>query len=217
MAFIFCMRKFDIFETIPEGFRLARKEDLSLVTLTFAQAFADYKYPVPSTEAPYSALLRYNYELAKLCSLNAIENGVVLTNEDFSAVIQVVPFEMRAQYDIDSLYKILKENASKEAAENMLQIFDYITEGEKLLNIEESTVFVDMFAVQTPRQGQKLGSMLMRELQRQCKEKNWDILLYTNTDRNNSIYNHFGFDTINKIHKEELNSTTYYLLWRANN
>ena len=208
------MEKFELFETLPEGFRIATKDDLPLVTLTLAQAFTDYKYPIPSIETPYSALLKYNYEIDETCALNAVKNGAVLTNEDFSAVLLATPYNLRADYGVDSLYNILKNNASVEAAENMLQIIDYICDAEEKLNISDDTIFVDMFAVQTPRQGQKLGSKLMRELFRQCEEKHKNIFLYTNTEKNRNIYNHFGFETIKTIHNDKLQSDTYYLLWK---
>lgn len=204
-----------MFEILPKGFRLATIEDLPLVDLTLAQAFADYNYPIPSIHVPYSALLKFYYEVCDKCAKNAIKNGVVLTNEDFSAVILVTPYEKRADYGIESLYINLKENAGIEAANNMKKIVNYICKGEEELHIDNDVAFIDMFAVQTPRQGQKLGSMLMRELFRQCKQKKMDIFLYTNTKKNESIYNHFGFETIKSIHNEELNSDTYYLLWKA--
>lgn len=209
------MNNLGLFEILPEGFRLATKEDFSLVTLTLAQAFADYKYPVPSIEVSHSASLRYHYELCGGCVLNALENGAVLTNEDFSAVLLVTPYNKRANINVDSLYDNVKSNASEEAAKNMVEIFDYIDKGEKDISLKDNTVYVEMFAVQTPRQGQKLGSKLMRELFSQCVKNNKDIFLFTNTERNNSIYNHFGFETIKKIENKELNSTTYYLLWKS--
>ena len=208
------MKKFDLFETLPEGFRLAAEEDLPLVSLTLAQAFADYAYPIPSIKVSYSALLKFYYEIGNTCALNAMKNGVVLTNEDFSAVLLATPYCLRADYGVDSLYNNLKNSVGVEAAENMIQIFGYVCEAEEKLNISDDTIFIDMFAVQPPRQGQKLGSMLMREVFRQCEEKNKDVFLYTNTLKNNSIYNHFGFETIKTINNKELNSDTYYLLWK---
>ena len=169
------MNKLDIFKTLPEEFRIATKEDLPLVTLTLAQAFTDYKYPIPTVEVSYSALLKFNYKISEVCTINAMENGAVLSNEDFSAVILVTEYAKRADYNVDLLYDNLKENAGIVAAENMLSILNYICNEESKLNIDDKTYFIDMFAVQTPRQGQKLGSKLMRELFRQCKEINRDV------------------------------------------
>ena len=206
------MNILDLFENLPEGFRLAEREDIPLVTLTVAQAFTDYEYPVPSVKVKYKALLKYFYELSERCAINAIENGVILTNEDFSAVMFIAPYDKRADYDVDSLYNNLKTNAGEEAAENILQIFDYILEAESKIKLKENTLFIDMFAVQTPKQGQKLGSKLMRELISQCIKKDVGIFLYTNTKKNEAIYNHFGFETVSAVHKDEINSDTYFLL-----
>ena len=202
------MNNFDLFDELPEGFRIAREEDLPLVTLTIAQAFTDYQYPIPTIEISYSAMLKYNYAIATACSKNALENGSILTNDDFSAVMLVTPFEKRADYGIDALYENLKTNAGVEAAENMVKIFEYVAEGEKTLHPDEGTVFIDQFAVQTPRQGQKLGSKLMRKLFEQCEKKNVDVLLYTNTELNKEIYNHFGYETINTLHEDSIHSDT---------
>lgn len=209
------MEQFEIFETLPEGFRLATEEDLPLVNLTLAQAFADYKYPIPSVEISHSALLRYYYEISDTCAKNALKNGVVLTNDDFSAVMLITPFELRADYGPDSLYQNLLVNSGKEAAENMLKIFDYICENESKVVVDDGTLFVDMFAVQTPKQGQKLGSRLMRELFNECEKQNRDVFLYTNTEKNKDIYNHFGFDTVLTVNKDDIKSDTYYLVWKS--
>lgn len=209
------MKKFNLFKTLPEGFRLATLEDIPLVSLTLAQAFTDYKYPIPSVEISYSAAFKYNYEISKTCALNALKNGAILTNEDYSAVLLTTPYNLRADYGVDSLYENLKTNAGILAAENLIKVFDYICKEEELLHMNDDDVFVDMFAVQTPRQGQKLGSKLMRELFRQCEIAHKNVFLYTNTEKNNSIYNHLGFETIKSIHNKELNSDTFYLYWKC--
>lgn len=209
------MNNNDLFDILPEGFRLAAQEDLSLVNLTLAQAFADYKYPIPSLDVSYSALLRLYYELGSNCIKNDLENGYILTNDDFSAVLCLVPYELRTQYDIEALYKILKENDGEKAADNMVKIFDYICLEEEKIKIDKGTIFVDMFAVQPLKQGKKLGSKLMRELFFHCEKKNRNIFLYTNTERNKSIYKHFGYDVVSEVHKEEFNSDTYFLLWKS--
>lgn len=209
------MKEFKLFKNVPDGFRLATKEDLPLVTLTLAQALTDCKYPIPSIEVEDNAFLKFNYEISEKCALNAIENGVVLTNEDFSAVLLITPYELRTDYCVDSLYNNLKNNADIGVADNMLNILNYVCEAEKQINIDKNTVFVDMFAVQTPKQGQKLGSKLMRELFRQCEENDMNVFLYTNTENNKDIYNHFGFKTISAVHRDDINSDTYFLLWKS--
>lgn len=208
------MNDFTLFDKLPDGFRLATEEDLPLVNLTLAQAFADYQYPIPSVNVPYSALLKFYYGLGEACARNSLEHGAVLTNDDFSAVMLIAPWDQRADYGIEKLYEDLKESGGKEAADNLLKIMEYIADGEGNVPVEENTVFVDMFAVQTPKQGQKLGSKLMRELFEQCEKKGRDVLLYTNTERNKSIYNHFGFETVVTLHKDDLNSDTFFLRWQ---
>lgn len=211
------MNNLDLFDELPEGFRLATEEDMPLVNLTLAQAFADYTYPIPTVNVPYSALLKFYYELGSNCSSNALKNGAVLTNEDFSAVMCLAPFEKRTEYNVKKLYQILIDNSTKEAADNMMKIFDYIGEEEAKIDVKDGCVFVDMFAVQTPKQGNKLGSKLMRRLFAECEKANRDLFLYTNTERNKSIYNHFGYVTVSEIHNDSLDSATYYLYWKPTN
>ena len=100
---------------------------------------------------------------------------------------------------------------------SLKEIEEEIKTLKKEIEIDKNTVFVDMFAVQTPKQGQKLGSKLMRELFRQCEENDMNVFLYTNTENNKDIYNHFGFETISTVHKDDINSDTYFLLWKSSN
>ena len=209
------MENSDLFKVLPEGFRLGDEDDVPLVTLTVAQAFADYNYPIPSIETSHSALLKFYYQLTENVVKNTLKYGVVLTNEDFSAIMLVTPVTHMADYGVERLYRDLEKNAGVEAAENMRKIVEYIEEEEKKLTLSDRAIYVEEFAVQTPRQGQKLGSKLMRELFRQCEQENRDVFLFTNTPRNEAIYNHFGFETIRAIHKEDLNSDTFFLLRRA--
>jgi len=55
----------------------------------------------------------------------------------------------------------------------------------------------------------------MRQLLGECDAQGRDVFLFTNTEKNASIYDHFGFDTIKKHTVEELNSTTWFMLHRA--
>ena len=96
---------------------------------------------------------------------------------------------MRTVIDI---LKILEKN-----------IFTYIFKMEDDLNIDDYDLYIEMFAVQTPKQGNKLGSRLMRELFRNCDIEKKNLLLYTNTDRNVSIYKHFGFEVVLEKHVKE--------------
>ena len=210
------MENSNLFSTLPEGFRLGTEEDASLVTLTIAQAFADYNYPIPSVEISHSALLRFFYAYTENVVKNTLKYGTILTNDDFSAIMLLAPLRRMAPYDLEALYGNVEKNAGKKAAENMRKIFEYVEEEFAMLNLDDRTIYVEEFAVQTPRQGQKLGSKLMRELFRQCEDENRDVFLYTNTLKNQAIYNHFGFETIRAVHEENLNSDTYFLLRKAN-
>ena len=204
-----------IFSDLPEGFRLGGEEDVSLITLTIAQAFADSAYPIPSVSIDYSAHFKFMYEISEGIVRNTIRHGAALTNEDFSAVMLIVPLSKSADYGIEKIYANLRDNAGVEAAENMRLIFEAIGKAEATLALSENTLYVEQFAVQPPRQGQKLGSMLMRELFRRCEPDKCDVFLYTNTAHNESIYHHFGFETISKLEEKELGSDTYFLLRKA--
>lgn len=197
---------------LPEGFRVGTEEDFPLISLTLAQAFADYGYPIPTTEISHSAQLRFFYDLFYYMVNNAFEYGTVLTNEDFSAVMVTVPVEKTCVLPMDTLAEHMRQYASPEATENMLSIFHHTEELEKRLSLKEGTVYVECFAVQTPKQGQKLGSALMRQLFAQCGSKGRDIMLYTNTLKNRSIYEHLGFECILDDHEENLNSDTFFML-----
>ena len=200
---------------LPEGFRLGTEEDFPLISLTLAQAFADYHYPIPSGEISHSAHLRFFYDLFYYITTNAFEHGAVLTNEDFSAVMVTVPVEKTCKLPLEKLAEGMRKYATPEAVENMLAIYRHIDKLEENLSFREGTVYVECFAVQTPRQGQKLGSALMRQLFAQCGSKGRDVMLYTNTSRNRSIYEHLGFECVKEDHAEELNSDTYFMLHRV--
>ena len=200
---------------LPEGFRIGTEEDFPLISLTLAQAFADYNYPIPSAPLSYSAHLRFFYDNFYFMVNNAFEHGAVLTNEDFSAVMVTVPLEKTCVMPLDEIASRMTKYAPPEAAENMRAIFRRAEELEAELSFKEGTVYVECFAVQTPRQGQKLGSRLMRQLFAQCDGKGRDVMLFTNTEKNRAIYEHLGFECIREDHAEELNSDTYFMLHRA--
>ena len=200
---------------LPDGFRAGTKEDFSLISLTIAQAFSDCQYPVPTIEISHSARLHFNYDLGFYIVNNAFDHGIVLTNEDFSAVLVTVPLEKACIIPLDALSDRMMKYASSEAAENMCAIFRRIEKLEKQLSFKDGTIYVECFAVQTPRQGQKLGSSLMRQLFAQCGSKGRDVMLFTNTLKNRAIYEHLGFECILADHAEELNSDTYFMLHRA--
>ena len=206
-----------IFDQLPEGFRIATEEDLPLVILTFAQAFADYKYPMPSTEISYSARLKMFYELFTTMVNNGMKHGIVFTNEDFSAVMVTVPYSKAAIVPIESLTDALSKNSTPADGANLHGEFSRVGELEEKIRFKKEPLYVECFAVQTPRQGQKLGSKLMRQLFEQCKKHNEDILLYTNTDRNRSIYEHFGYECILEDYVKDLDFKTFFMFYNITN
>lgn len=69
--------------------------------------------------------------------------------------------------------KLMKEDKTydflpPEAKADVQYIFGYTYEDEKYLEYNEDDIYIEIFAVQTPRQGQKLGSQLMRKLFEEC-------------------------------------------------
>ena len=106
---------------------------------------------------------------------------------------------------------------SPEAKANVQYIFGYTYEDEKYLEYNEDDIYIEIFAVQTPRQGQKLGSQLMRRLFKECDEAKRDILLLTSIEKNVSMYKHFGYEIMHENHKPEINSDAWYLKRKHNN
>lgn len=203
----------DLFQNLPEGFRLVEDEiDHKLASLTVTQAFADYAYPIPTTEISHSAYMKFYYHMAELWISNAEKVGTVLTNDDYSAVMILTPVNKSAAIGEELVRDKLGSCAGPEAVENMLQILKYIFLAEEDLPLRENTVYIEAFAVQTAKQGQKLGSKLMRKLFEVCDAQGRDLLLFTNTERNVSIYKHFGFDVLKHVAEEELNSFTDFML-----
>ncbi len=210
------MNNLNLFETLPEGFRLVEDEiDHKLASLTVTQAFADYQYPVPAVPASHSSFMKIYHDFSEAWIDNAQKVGLVLTNEDFSAVMILTPVDGSAEVDVVELGNKLAGLETRAVGDNLTQIMQYIGEDEKDLHFREGTVYIEALAVQTPRQGQKLGSMLMRRLFKELDEQDRDVFLFTNTERNAAIYTHFGFETIKKHTVEELGSTTWFMLRRA--
>jgi len=156
------------------------------------------------------------YYLSETWLDNANQYGTVLTNDDYSAVMVLSPIEHTCEIDFHKIGRMLTELERKEAGDNFVSILSYIFDAEKDLTIRPGSVYLEAFAVQTPRQGQKLGSKLMRKLFEVCDEEDRDVFLFTNTEKNAAIYEHFGFETVKKCGKEELNSTTWFMLRKAN-
>jgi len=210
------MNNLHLFETLPEGFRLVENEiDHKLASLTVTQAFADYEYPVPAVPASHSSFMKVYHVFSEAWIDNAEEVGLVLTNEDYSAVMVLTPVDKSAEVDVVELGNELAAMETRAVGDNLTRIMQYIGEDEKDLEFREGTVYIEALAVQTPRQGQKLGSMLVRQLFKELDEQDRDVFLFTNTERNAAIYTHFGFETIKKHEVKELNSTTWFMLRKA--
>ncbi len=205
-----------IFDKLPEGFRVATEEDIPLVTLTLSQAFTDYVYPMPSTTIPYNARLRSFYNIFNLMVRNGLKEGVVFTNDDFTAVMVTVPFSKACPLPLDEWPDSLTKDNTKEDGDNLYTEFLKVDELDSKLKDFSDVVYIECFAVQTPKQGQKLGSKLMRQLFEQCKAAGKDIMLYTNTDRNRSIYEHFGFKCILEDKDRDINFDTYFMHYKTN-
>ena len=196
---------------LPSGFRIGTEDDLPLISLTVAQAFADYKYPVPSNEITYSAHMKMNYELGRLMAVNAIEKGAVLTNEDFSAVLIAVDISDMCDIPLGQLCGHIRVYGTEENAVNVEKIFTHIGEMEKALPLGENVIYIEALAVQTAHQGEKRASKLVRFLISEAKKIGKDLFLFTNTERNVSIYKHLGFDVMYDEYCKELNSYTAFM------
>ncbi len=210
------MNNLNLFENLPEGFRLVENEiDHKLASLTVTQAFADYKYPVPAVPASHSSFMRIYNDFSEAWINNAENVGLVLTNDDYSAVMILTPVDRSAEIDIVEFGNKFAALETREVGDNFTEILQYIGEDEKDFKFREGTVYIEAFAVQTPRQGQKLASKLMRQLFKELDQQDRDVFLFTNTERNAAIYTHFGFETIKKHTVEELGSTTWFMLRKA--
>lgn len=206
------MKDSTFFENLPEGFRLVEDEiDYKLVALTLTQAFADYAYPVPSCPTSHSSFMKIYYEFSKGWIDNALKYGHVLTNDDYSAVMVLVPMDKTCPLPRQETLDMIEESVGKEVMGNLLDILDYIGKEEETMEFSQGTMYIEALAVQTPRQGQKLASKLMRKLFEECDRENREVILFTNTERNVSIYEHLGFDTYHFAEEKELNSSTFFM------
>ncbi len=210
------MNNLNMFAKLPDGFRILENQiDRKLTALTLTQAFADCKYPVPSLPMSHSSFMKFYYGISEKWIANAEKNGLVLTNEDYSAVMVLTPIDSTCQLNLDEFCQKLTELENKAVGDNLVGILNYIGKDEEDLKLRKNSVYIEAFAVQTPRQGQKLGSKLMRQLFVECDKQDRDIFLFTNTEKNVSIYSHFGFETLKEHSVEELNSKTWFMLRRA--
>jgi len=126
------MNNLNLFENLPAGFRLVENViDHKLASLTVTQAFADYKYPVPSIPASHSMCMKEYYYFSEAWIYNAEKYGLVLTNEDYSAVMVLTPVEHTCEVDVVKLGKMCAEwENSKEVGDNVTNIMTYIGKDE---------------------------------------------------------------------------------------
>lgn len=206
------MNRLHIFETLPEGFHTVKtKEDREKLARMISRAFGDCFYPIPTYPINHDDYLKLYYELGLQWIDNALEKGVVVTNDDFSGTLILTKMK-----DCLDSGKLIKEDKtydflSPEAKENVSYIFEYTYDDEKYLEYNEDDIYIEIFAVDTEKQGEKIGSWLMKGLFDECDKAKKDVLLLTSIAKNVDMYKHFGFEVIREHHVEEINSDAYYL------
>ena len=207
----------ELFKTLPEGFDYVKDEETyKLALLTFALAFGDNHYPIPSIPLDHQTSVKLWYDTCDQIFRHSYEHGYVLTNEDYSACIALSPMENRCDLNLDLLYDKIIKYADKEAADNYKAIFTKMGEGENALKYNKGDIFIELFAVTTAKQRQKLGSKLMRKLFEEADRLNINLFLATSTERNFDMYSHFGFELIKRDYCKELHALTYYLVRHPN-
>ena len=206
------MNDLHIFEAMPEGFRTVETaEDREKLARTISRAFGDCFYPIPTYPISHEEYLKLYYELGLQWIDNALKKGVVVANDDFSGTLILTKMK-----DCLDSGKLIREDKtydflSPEAKANVSYIFAYTYDDEKYLEYNEDDVYIEIFAVDTERHGEKIGSRLMRGLFDECDKAKKDILLLTSIAKNVEMYGHFGFEVMREHHVEEIGSDAYYL------
>ena len=206
------MNNLHIFESLPKGFRYVESaEDRERLARSISRAFGDCYYPIPTYPISHEDYLKLYYELGLQWIDNAQKYGVVVANEDFSGTLILTKMK-----DCLDSGKLIKEDKtydflSPQAKENVSYIFAYTYDDEKYLEYNEDDIYIEIFAVDTERQGEKIGSHLMKGLFDECDKAKKDILLLTSIATNVEMYKHFGFEVMREHHVEEINSDAYYL------
>lgn len=204
-----------LFEKLPEGFSFIHNdESYQLTLLTLSLAFGDNHYPVPSIPINHEASIKYQHHVCKLFLDHCLKEGLVLTNDDYTACIAISPMEKRAELDIDEIASKCKEYLDEDICENQRQVLLRMGEVESVLDdiYKPNDIFIEMFAVVTQMQRRKLGSKLMKALFEECDKQKRDIYLATSTELNYDIYKHFGFEIVKRDYSRELNAVTYILV-----
>lgn len=204
-----------LFEKIPEGFsKVTDNESYQLTLLTLALAFGDNHYPVPSIPTDHQTSIKTWHDFCKPVFDHSIKNGIVFTNEDYSACMCLTEMGNTAEINIDELYNKSKVYMGEEIAQNQKDILLRMVELESEMKYKPGDVFIELFAVVTQCQRKKLGSKLMRALFEECDKQGRDIFLVTQTERNYDMYKHFGFEAIKRDYVKDLHALTYILVRR---
>lgn len=204
-----------LFEKIPEGFNLVNNEEsYQLTLLTLALAFGDNHYPIPSIPTEHNVSVKTWHNFCKPVFDYSLKNGIVITNEDYTACMCLTEMGHTAEIDTNALYEQSKKFMSDECAQNQKAILDRMAEIEAEFKYKPGDVFVELFAVVTQMQRKKLGSKLMRTLFEECDKQGKDIFLVTSTERNYDMYKHFGFEAIKRDYVKNLHALTYLLVRR---
>lgn len=207
----------ELFKELPDGFDYVKDEEsYQLALLTFALAFGDNHYPIPSIPVNHQVSIKIWHDTCKQIFDHSYKHGFVLTNDDYSACIALSLMNDRCNLDVNYLYEKVAGYSDKEIAQNYRDIFTRMGEGESALKYNDGDIFVELFAVTTAKQRQKLGSKLMRKLFEECDRANKNIFLVTSTERNFDMYSHFGFELIKRDYCKELHALTYYLVRHPN-
>ena len=90
--------------------------------LTLALAFGDNHYPIPSIPTDHNTSVKTWHDFCKPVFDHSIKNGIVLTNDDYSACLCLTEMGNTAEVDVDDLYNKSKEYMSEECAQNQKDI-----------------------------------------------------------------------------------------------
>ena len=200
-----------MFGEIPYGYRMAAERHIKLIALAMAESFALAKYPIPVQELDYDILLKLKYETFKYIIKNALEKGVVIYEDNFIANIVLVPYEDACNTPYKELVNIIRNAGFNDVADNYIKTVEHIAELKKSIKLKEKTMYIEIFSVETQIQGNGFGKRLMKQIMNKCKKNGYDLFLYTNTLKNEAIYNHFGFKTLFADGDEKTGYTVFML------
>lgn len=206
------MNNLNIFNTLPKGYKLLESKDREKLADIIGRAFGDIYYPIPTLKIPNGNHVKLYKELGYRWIDNAVEKGLVLVDEECNGCLILTKMHdaLDTAYvmNSDPVYNFL----TKEEKDNTMFIFQYTYDDEKYLEFDpENDVYIEIFAVDPSKQGNKVGSNLMRTLFEECDKAKKDILLLTSIETNKRMYEHLGFKLIHENYKKEIDSHAYYL------